>query len=283
VIPTAYRVSKRHKVLWATMKFMAANDPVGLRTKKWDRAVIKATVDRRKLMLEHSAADAFGDFFEEQRKAVQRALPSRLRVFQAVKGTVGGLAETYKNVVLDVASSYGPWAASHFGLIAKAPDPFREPMIEWIRQNAATRVAGINQTTREQIRDILAEATEEGDSVQEIARSLDDLYLDDIIPNRSMTIARTEVGNAANFASHEAATQLGVPMKKTWNTLGDAFVRDTHADADGQTVKDEEPFEVGEDQLLWPGDISLGAGPEEVINCRCFLTWEPADEDEDES
>jgi uncharacterized protein with gpF-like domain len=151
-------------------------------------------------------------------------------------------------------------------------------MLEWLRRFAAERVSGINETTRDQIQGIIADGTEAGDSLQEIARSLDDLYLDEIIPDRSMVIARTEVGNAANFASHEAAVQAGVPLKKTWNTLGDEFVREIHAEADGQTVGQDEPFEVGGERLQWPGDISMGASADNVINCRCFLTYDTVDE-----
>lgn len=277
MIPSAYCVSMKHKVLWATMNFLADRDPCGPRTKRWDRSVIKTTVDRRKLILEHRAADEFRAFFAEQLMQVKHAGMAWERIEQAVNSTRDDLEETFYKVYLDTATSYGPWQARHLDVAMKAPDPFRQPMVRWLRQNAATRVADINATTRKQLRNILAAAAEAGDTVEQTARAIDELYLEQIIPNRSMVIARTEVGNAANFASHEAAMAVDVPMKKTWNTLGDGFVRDKHADADGQTVDGEADFIVGGERLGWPGDISKGASANNVINCRCFLTWEVAE------
>lgn len=274
MIPSAYTVSAKHRVLWATMNFLAEHDPVGIRTRKWDRPLIKATVDRRKLILEHRAADEFADVFRAQLDSVKSALGNKVAVERAIQAHRDELERAYWKVYMDTASSYGPWAAAHLDAVMKAPDPFRAPMINWLLRFAASRVADINTTTREKIQGILAAGTEAGDSIEETARNLDALMLDEIIPNRSMTIARTEVGNAANFASHEAATASGVRMEKTWNSLGDSFVRDDHADADGQTVADDEDFEVGGEYMGWPGDISKGASAGNVINCRCFLTWD---------
>jgi uncharacterized protein with gpF-like domain len=274
MIPTAYAVSKRHRMLWATMNFIADTDPVTVRTKSWDRAVIKASVDRRKLILEHKAADQFRAFFREQLEQVREAGMSQERISQAINSTQEDLESTFVDVYLDTVKNYGPYVARSLGLVTKAPDPFKEPMVRWLRTNAGTRVADINKTTRDRLKRILATGVEAGDSIQEIARRIDDLYLDEIIPDRSMVIARTEVGNAANFASHEAAVQTGVPMEKTWNTLGDEFVRDIHADADGQTVEQDQDFTVGGEFLGWPGDISKGASGANTINCRCFLTWD---------
>jgi len=277
MIPSAYCLTKKHRVLWATMNFLADRDPCGPRTKKWDRDVIKTTVDRRKLILEHQAADEFRAFFAEQLMQVKHAGRSWERIEQAVNSTRDDLEKTFYKVYIDTATSYGPWQARHLDLAMKAPDPFRQPMVQWLRQNAATRVADINATTRKQLRNILAAATLAGDTVEATAKQIDALYLEQIIPNRSLVIARTEVGNAANFASHEAAQATGVPMMKTWNSLGDAFVRDKHADADGQTVEGEADFNVAGERLGWPGDSSKGASAGNVINCRCFLTWEVAE------
>lgn len=256
------------------MNFLADKDKVGPRTKRFDRAVIKAAVDRRKLILEHKAADMFRDFFTYQHSFIKDAGLSQEKIEHALGGTAQDLENTYKNVYLMTAGSYGPWVLGHLDATMKAPDPFIAPMVAWIRQFAASRVADINKTTRDRIKDIIAQGVEAGDTVEEIARGIDGLYLDEIIPDRSMTIARTEVGNAANFASNEAAQATGVEMEKTWNSLGDEFVRAEHQDADGQTVAQDEDFVVGDEYLGWPGDISKGASAGNVINCRCFITWD---------
>lgn len=56
---------------------------------------------------------------------------------------------------------------------------------------------------------------------------------------------------------------------KTWVSQGDSRVRDAHLGADGQERPLETPFDVGGQRLRHPGDTSLGATIDNVINCRC--------------
>lgn len=54
-----------------------------------------------------------------------------------------------------------------------------------------------------------------------------------------------------------------------WLSERDDRVRPTHITADGQRVPVNEPFWVGGYRVMYPTDSSLGAGPEEIVNCRC--------------
>lgn len=58
-------------------------------------------------------------------------------------------------------------------------------------------------------------------------------------------------------------------LNKTWSALLDNVTRATHVEADDQTVPQDDPFQVGNSLLLYPGDTSLGASLDEIINCRC--------------
>lgn len=60
---------------------------------------------------------------------------------------------------------------------------------------------------------------------------------------------------------------------KTWRTIGDSKVRDTHQVVDGQTKGIDEPFELPQGIVLHPGDGSLGAPYSEIINCRCTSVY----------
>jgi predicted HTH domain antitoxin len=60
---------------------------------------------------------------------------------------------------------------------------------------------------------------------------------------------------------------------KTWVTMGDNRVRDWHVKADGQTVPINEPFVSGGQLLMYPGDMSLGASLENILNCRCSALY----------
>lgn len=60
---------------------------------------------------------------------------------------------------------------------------------------------------------------------------------------------------------------------KTWYTVGDKRVRPAHRAVDGQTVKINEPFIVKGEQLMYPGDTSMGASFGNVSGCRCSAVY----------
>lgn len=85
-----------------------------------------------------------------------------------------------------------------------------------------------------------------------------------------VSVIRTEINAICNLAALDSAFRSG-KSRKRWRTFGDSRVRPTHQQADGQEVSIDEPFEVGGYQLMFPNDSSLGAPPEEIVNCRCTM------------
>lgn len=97
---------------------------------------------------------------------------------------------------------------------------------------------------------------------------------------RSRMIARTETNALCNRMLHETAKRMY--KKHIWVSERDKRVRKTHDLADGQTIPIDEPFEVGDYQMMYPCDDSLGAGAEEIVNCRCHEEFsEPIENKED--
>lgn len=111
-----------------------------------------------------------------------------------------------------------------------------------------------------------------GESIPNIAKRLKTVaegYLGDTI-----RIARTEttrIENSARQAVGDEGVKKGFNMWKRWSATGDARTRDEHLAADGQEVPNDEPFTVGGEQMMYPGDISLGASAWNVIQCRCTV------------
>jgi len=108
-------------------------------------------------------------------------------------------------------------------------------------------------------------------------------YSDRLLALRGETIARTETLKAMNAGRQEALDQLienpnndiqAQDVTRKWDATGDARTRPSHAAADGQVVGQGEAFNVGGALLMFPGDTSLGAPGEEVINCRCYMAPE---------
>lgn len=140
---------------------------------------------------------------------------------------------------------------------------------------------GIPDETHKFIVDDIIAGLSNGDSRQEIIASIQrtlSMTGSDRWTNRAQLIATTEVTRAANAGALAAAVQaersLGT-LLKTWRDSSDHRVRETHRQADGAELPLAQPFLVGGFPLMYPSE-PLGP-PEEVIGCRCDLSFRRAD------
>ena len=90
---------------------------------------------------------------------------------------------------------------------------------------------------------------------------------------KAATIARDQTHGAAEKTKYTAASLTG-EVEKEWLTMHDRIVRPSHQDADGQTVLVNEPFQVGDSELMYPRDDS--GSIEEIANCRCQARFQRA-------
>lgn len=88
---------------------------------------------------------------------------------------------------------------------------------------------------------------------------------------RAARTAVTAAENGGRQASYERAAEMGVELTREWLATHDARTRHAHGMADGQRVKVDEPFIVGGEELMFPGDTSRGASGWNIYNCRCGL------------
>lgn len=151
-----------------------------------------------------------------------------------------------------------------------ARDVFEDFMADWIRSMAARRVEELSRTTAKQLAHVIATARSEGLSTTAVASRIRGHFGETIGRSRAMTIARTEVHSAANAAQEMATQSLGRDdAKREWIAASDERTRDDHNAADGQVVGVNEPFDVGGEALMYPGDPS--GSPEQIVNCRCVV------------
>lgn len=106
--------------------------------------------------------------------------------------------------------------------------------------------------------------------VSATANHSDDPYF--FSEDRATLIAENEANSIWNDSEYQDAVMSG-KRSKTWIAIIDKVTRDTHKDVNGTTVPIGEPFEVGDSLLQFPRDTSLGAGPEEIVNCRCSVIY----------
>jgi hypothetical protein len=109
----------------------------------------------------------------------------------------------------------------------------------------------------------------QGESIEKIAKRI----IKDI-PEMSwrtaVKTARTNVTTAQNAGrqdAYKAAENMGIEMQRVWMCTLDGKTREAHQLADGQTVGVDEPFLVGGEQLMFPGDPD--GSPWNIENCRC--------------
>lgn len=111
----------------------------------------------------------------------------------------------------------------------------------------------------------------QGKSIKGLA---DDLQIRIPTMNRDSAIrtARTAITGAQNAGrqdSYVAAEKMGIKTRKQWIATKDNRTRHEHGVADGQTVDYDQPFDVGGEDLMFPGDPS--GSPWNVYNCRCTM------------
>ena len=110
------------------------------------------------------------------------------------------------------------------------------------------------------------------------ARAIVTRYRGRLLQQRGETIARTELLGSLNAAQDEGLQQMidkghvaQDAVESVWDAALDGDTREEHRGLDGQRRRQGEPFVSPSGyQLLYPGDTSLGAPAEMVINCRCI-------------
>lgn len=164
----------------------------------------------------------------------------------------------------------------------------------WVTNTAGESTEHIVSTTQRNLddslsraRQALADAGNTRATAREIASVVTALLFRVFIP-RSAAIAVLETQRTAEstklIEAYDAAgldpTALVVSRgvtttgTKQWMTVGDSRVRAAHAAAHGQTKPIDQPFIVGGEKLMYPGDMTLGASIENVANCRCNVRYE---------
>jgi hypothetical protein len=157
----------------------------------------------------------------------------------------------------------------------------------WFQDYTLEFAQAINQTTSNDIHDLLARASADGWSIPDMQAAMDELfqqYMDGDLTAaetewftqrlpayRTEMIARTETISLSNAGNHRLGEEWGATAK-IWLATADGRTRPTHIAAGAQYVEGiplDEAFIVGGYKMMYPGDRSLGAPPDEFINCRC--------------
>lgn len=89
---------------------------------------------------------------------------------------------------------------------------------------------------------------------------------------RLLNISANEANTIGNYRLQTKMISKGYKFK-TWKTMKDKYVRHTHVEVDDKKINIFEPFKVGNSELMFPKDMSLGASANEIVNCRCSIIY----------
>lgn len=91
--------------------------------------------------------------------------------------------------------------------------------------------------------------------------------------DRAMFNAENEANAVLNRSEFIKAILAG-KRYKTWHDMADRRVRETHRIVGGRTVPIGSVFSVGNALMRFPHDYEMASdNPEELINCRCSITY----------
>jgi len=132
---------------------------------------------------------------------------------------------------------------------------------------ATNRIVGAGNALWGNVRSELTTTLQTGGTMEELKETVE--RVTGYSEFRADTIARTEVMGAYNHGDNDAAQSLGEygPIEKQWLAALDARTRESHVEANGQTVPFNADFMVGGNAMPFPGQ----GPPEEVVNCRCVV------------
>lgn len=135
-----------------------------------------------------------------------------------------------------------------------------------------SKVTRIGPDVSARVMDELSTGVGKGESYDELTKRIDGAF--DYADNIAERIARTETHGAAESTTHDSASAIaaaGYQVTKQWVATEDSRTRPDHGDADGQEVDISDTFQVGDDELQFPGDPDGSA--EQTVNCRCSCTY----------
>lgn len=142
--------------------------------------------------------------------------------------------------------------------------------VAYAQAHAADLVTQIDDSTRDEIRSIIADGLTDGLTYQQVSDKLEDMY--SFSPERADLIARTESSIANNQGVLQGMREIkagGSKIKKIW--LPDADACDECVDnGDAGAIDLDEDFPTGDDS------------PPAHPNCRCDMGSEIEDESEED-
>ena len=169
-------------------------------------------------------------------------------------------------------------------------DPWKYPPKQVLEFLASRKqpIMGSGEAVRNQLNTSLSEGVTDGETHLQLAARVKAVF-NDLTDGEAKRVARTEVNIGYETARDQASYDAGIEYK-AWLGSHGAHAREGHQAVEDETIDSpihiDEPFDVDTEegiteQMMFPGDDSLGATAANIINCNCTrLAAQKTGEDE---
>jgi len=250
------------------------------RRQRWQR------IDRRKANYRVKSKPIFMKAFEDQIQPLYEKIKETSDIRDIVVPPLNNKAieEAYKRLYLITASDYAMMQRREFRKKDVSEDEIFEALmydeiINYLKIHKGATITACGDTSVELIQRLIDKMVPEiidqgigGGAAQTMLRDQINSAWHEMKRFRTERIARTEVNRASNWGSLEGAKSVGMSQDKVWMSAFSPDSRETHNAADGQRVDINEPFTVGGESLMYPGDPAGSVG--NTVNCLCSTYYE---------
>jgi len=248
-------------------------------------AIKKSDIKQAKLMLKISEkyTKKYTRILKNRRQAT---IDKTVKEFERTgsERVVDDIKEPYlkpllKQLYLSVAAEIGTLQLSSFGQKASIEkQSWYKKVIAYIDAEVGEKVTTISDTFKDDfLRTIKFETTAaqaESLGINVIAKNIN-AKMTELLGWQSLRIAQTEVLSAASVAQNESVKSVGVPYQKTW-VAAMINTRHSHKAMHGTIAKNDGMFVLPDgSKMEYPRDARFGAPAGEIINCQCFVIYEP--------
>ena len=248
-------------------------------------AIKKSDIKQAKLMLKIS--EKYTKRYTRMLKARRQAtIDKTVKEFERTgsEKVIDDIKEPYlkpliKQLYLSVAAEIGALQLSSFGQKASIEkQSWYKKVIAYIDAEVGEKVTTISETFKDDFLRIIkfetTAAQAESLGINVIAKNIN-AKMTELLGWQSLRIAQTEVLSAASVAQNESVKSVGVPYQKTW-VAAMINTRHSHKAMHGATAKNDGMFILPDgSKMEYPRDARFGAPAGEIINCQCFVIYEP--------
>jgi len=251
-----------------------------------NRRQIWQRLDRRKSNYRVKSKPVFMKAFDDQIKPLFDKIKETSDIRDIVVPPLNDkpIEEAYKRLYLITASDYAMLQRMEFRKKDVSEDEVFEALmydeiINYLKIHKGATITAAGDTSVELIQRMIDKMVPEildqgigGGAAQTMLRDQIGSAWHEMKRFRTERIVRTEVNRASNWGSLEGAKSVGMSQDKVWLSAFSMDSRDTHNAADGQKVDINEPFIVGGENLMYPGDPNGSVG--NTVNCLCSQYFE---------